>query len=74
MRGKGKQFVPHGGIVHMQFPGGGGYGPPGERATQDVARDLARGYISSQTAQDVYGLSAADVQGILAASQRGEDL
>ncbi len=52
---KGKQFVPHGGRVHMAFPGGGGYGDPKARDPALVRRDLRLGYISAETARDVYG-------------------
>ncbi len=72
MRGKGKQFVPHGVTVQMAFPGGGGYGPPGERDREAVRRDLARGYISEETARGLYGLSADDVEAVAAAVEKGE--
>jgi len=35
-------------------PGGGGYGPPEQRAPEAVARDLAEGAISAETARGVY--------------------
>ncbi len=61
MKGKGKQFVPHGRKVVMAFPGGAGYGDPSERPKELVLRDLARGYISAKTAAEVYGLSPKDI-------------
>ncbi|MEL6644245.1 MAG: hydantoinase B/oxoprolinase family protein [Pseudomonadota bacterium] len=72
MRGKGKQFVPHGGRVAMAFPGGAGYGNPEDRDRAAVMRDLALGYISAEAARDVYGLSAAEVEDTLARAKRGE--
>lgn len=36
-------------------PGAGGYGPPAERAQEAVARDLAEGVISAETAKRQYG-------------------
>ncbi|CAH2603620.1 Hydantoinase B/oxoprolinase family protein [Rhodovastum atsumiense] len=39
-------------------PGGGGYGPPAERAPEAVARDRAEGVIGADTAQATYGLTA----------------
>jgi len=57
MRGKGKQFVPHGRKVMMAFPGGAGYGNPAERDKNLVKRDLVLGFISEQEAREVYGLS-----------------
>ncbi len=72
MKGKGKQFVPHGARVHMAFPGGAGYGAPDERDPVAVKRDLALGYISSQVAADVYGLDKQDINETLASARRGE--
>ncbi|MCK0120289.1 hydantoinase B/oxoprolinase family protein [Loktanella sp. F6476L] len=74
MRGKGKQFVPHGRKVMMAFPGGAGYGQAKDRSANAVKKDLARGYISAASAADDYGLSAADIASVQAAVQRGEDL
>ena len=72
MKGKGKQFVPHGRKVVMAFPGGAGYGAPGEREQGSVERDLALGYISAEAARAEYGLSEGKVADVLAASRRGE--
>ena len=72
MKGKGKQFVPHGRRVMLAFPGGAGYGKAGERAPDLVRRDLARGYISEETAKRDYGLSDTEVADVLDAVKRGE--
>ena len=72
MRGKGKQFVPHGARVFLAFPGGGGYGPPAERDPEMVKRDLARGYISAQSAALDYGLSDIVIAAVLHAIKTGE--
>jgi N-methylhydantoinase B len=40
-------------------PGAGGFGSPGERHHEAVARDLAQGVISPAVARDVYGHSTA---------------
>ncbi|MEM6847878.1 MAG: hydantoinase B/oxoprolinase family protein [Pseudomonadota bacterium] len=69
---KGKQFVPEAARVVMAFPGGGGYGDPAQRDPALVRRDLARGYIDAAQARDVYGLSADEVEAVLAAARRGE--
>lgn len=74
MKGKGKQFVPHGRRVVLAFPGGAGYGKASDRDPDLVKRDLARGYISAEAAQKEYGLSAADVAGILEAVKHGRDI
>lgn len=55
MKGKGRQFVPHGQTVQLAFPGGGGYGDPKQRAAGLVARDIAGGYISRAAAKRDYG-------------------
>lgn len=65
MRGKGKQFVPHGQKVLLEFPGGGGYGPPSERDKNRIERDLRRGYISAAAAMRDYGLSKAQVAAVI---------
>lgn len=69
---KGKQFVPHGRKVMMAFPGGAGYGDPKERSKELVKRDLARGYISDETAEREYGLTAEDIAAVHSAVERGE--
>ncbi len=71
MRGKGKQFVPHGRKVMLAFPGGAGYGDPKERDPAKVKRDLARGYISAETAARVYGLPASEITEVEAAVRKG---
>ncbi len=72
MRGKGKQFVPHGRKVMMAFPGGAGYGAPSDRDPAEVKRDLARGYITPETAARDYGLSAQDIAAVAEAVRKGE--
>ncbi|MEM6305045.1 MAG: hydantoinase B/oxoprolinase family protein [Pseudomonadota bacterium] len=72
MRGKGKQFVPHGARVEMAFPGGGGYGPAGKRDPGLVRRDLARGYISAASAARDYGLSEEEIAAVLLAAKQGD--
>jgi len=74
MKGKGKQFVPHGHIVKMAFPGGAGYGPPELRDPALVMRDLAMGYITKDTARSVYGLTSAQIATAMAAALTGDDL
>ncbi|MEH6835808.1 MULTISPECIES: hydantoinase B/oxoprolinase family protein [Falsihalocynthiibacter] len=72
MKGKGKQFVPHGRKVMMAFPGGAGYGNPDERSKAQVMRDLALGYISNETATKDYNLCAEDIASVEAAVRKGE--
>ena len=72
MRGKGRQFVPHGGRVQMAFPGGGGYGAPEDRDPTQVRRDLALGYISAECARQEYGLGQDVIDEVLDRARRGE--
>ena len=74
MRVKGKQFVPHGREVMMAFPGGAGYGKPEDRDPEFVKRDLARGYISAETAAQEYGLSAKDIAAVEESVRNGEGI
>ena len=72
MHVKGKQFVPHGERVIMAFPGGAGYGDPSKRPIDLVKRDLARGYISPETAKRDYGLSQDDIEAVQAGVAKGD--
>ena len=74
MRGKGKQFVAHGRRVVMAFPGGAGYGLAADRPKASVMRDLARGYISAETAKRDYALSDTDIATVQDAIKMGIDL
>jgi len=56
MKAKSKQFVPEGMRVVMAFPGGAGYGDPAARDPALVERDLERGYISAEMAEQDYGV------------------
>jgi N-methylhydantoinase B len=69
LRGKGRQPVPQGARVKLEFPGGGGYGPAAERDREAVARDLRLGYISAQSARRDYGLSEAEIAAALEESR-----
>ena len=72
MKGKGKQFVPHGNHVKMAFPGGAGYGEPAEREMADVRRDLALGYITPEYASQYYQLTEDEIEQVLMQSRMGE--
>lgn len=48
-----------GDIFTIETPGGGGYGSPLRRDTQQVARDVLRGLVSREQARDVYGVAMA---------------
>jgi N-methylhydantoinase A/oxoprolinase/acetone carboxylase beta subunit/N-methylhydantoinase B/oxoprolinase/acetone carboxylase alpha subunit len=74
MKGKGKQFVPHGRRVVLSLPGGGGYGDPVERHRKTVLRDMAYGYISAEAATRDYGLTDGEIEALMRALGRGEDI
>jgi len=50
-----------GDVIEVETGGGGGYGPPSERAAELIRRDLVRGYISPQAAERDYGVRADQV-------------
>ena len=72
LKGKGKQFIPHGTKVILEFPGGGGYGEVRKRETASIKKDLAYGYISRQAAKDIYGLSQSDIDTVMQSVKKGE--
>jgi N-methylhydantoinase B len=74
MRGKGRQFVPHGRKVMLACPGGAGYGDARRRARSLVKRDLALGYISASVARETYGLTIAEIAEVDAAVRAGKSL
>jgi N-methylhydantoinase B len=45
-----------GDVVVLETGGGGGWGPPAERARGAIARDIARGYVSPAAAERDYGV------------------
>jgi N-methylhydantoinase B len=55
MKGKGFQDVPPGERMVVLTPGGGGIGAPAQRDRAQIARDVADGLISPETAREVYG-------------------
>ncbi|OGA80066.1 MAG: hypothetical protein A3G81_33775 [Betaproteobacteria bacterium RIFCSPLOWO2_12_FULL_65_14] len=55
-----KQPLKPGDGVHACSPGGGGFGEPLERDTEELERDLNLGYVSRATAERDYGAVIAD--------------
>ena len=43
--------------VHLETPGGGGYGQPFERDPKAVARDVALGFVSAENSQEKYAVA-----------------
>jgi N-methylhydantoinase B len=52
------RFAP-GDELELRLPGAGGFGPAEERDPADVARDVAMGYVSAESAEAAYGLATA---------------
>jgi len=50
-------LVQEGDVVCLETGGGGGYGPPAERARELVERDVLRGYVSKEAAARDYGVT-----------------
>ena len=57
-----KVTVKAGDIITIMTPGGGGYGDPFTRDPESVARDVAKGLVSTAAAQSDYGV-ALDAKG-----------
>ena len=64
MRNKGTQSIPSGDRLHLEMPGGGGYGDPMNRDPARVAIDVRDGMVSAQAAKEHYGV-VLDGQGAL---------
>jgi N-methylhydantoinase B len=73
LKGKGRQSVPEGARVRMAFPGGGGYGPVTERAPTDLARDIARGYVTEDAARRDWGADDDLIETARRAAKAGRD-
>src|SRR6185312_5875719 len=51
LKPKGLAVVPPGDRLVVEMPGGGGMGPPSERDTNSLARDVRLGYVSAEAAR-----------------------
>ena len=56
---RGAQTIPAGDRLVVEMPGGGGLGRPEQRPPEQVARDVAYGYVSWEAARDVYRVRIA---------------
>jgi len=54
--GKSEQVLNQGDVLTLEEAGGGGLYAPEDRARERVVADVKNGYISPETAEDVYGL------------------
>jgi N-methylhydantoinase B len=61
---KGRTTLQPGEAVRLDLPGGGGYGPPGERARSAVLADIEAELVSPEAAETTYGIAPAPKAGI----------
>jgi len=54
LKSKGLQFIKPGETVVLELPGGGGYGVATERNKEAVRSDIEDGYITQQSADELY--------------------
>jgi N-methylhydantoinase B len=54
-----KLLLKKGDVFSVQYGGGGGRGNPFDRPAKDVLEDVWNGYISKETARNVYGVAVA---------------
>ena len=55
---KGAFPVPADGLIVVEVPGSGGYGPPAKRDPAALADDLKNGYVSEDAARKDYGVES----------------
>jgi N-methylhydantoinase B len=58
----------HGDLVSLRTSGSGGYGDPRERDPEQVARDVALGYVSPERAREAYGVVVDPTSGTVDAA------
>jgi N-methylhydantoinase B len=46
-------------VVHVDLPGGGGYGDPLKRDTEKVRWDVIEGYITPEESEQKYGVAVS---------------
>jgi len=68
LRQKGQQPIPSGDSLHLEMPGGGGFGSPLDRDPEAVARDVRDGLVSREAAAEAYGVVLQADGGIDAAA------
>ena len=75
MRGKGRQFVPHG-CARQSWRSRAvrATARSAERDPALVRRDLADGYVSQASARDDYGFDQDEIDRVLMGVERGEDI
>lgn len=64
--GKARVTLGPDGMVRLETPGGGGWGPATEREPERVAADVEQGYVSREQAEALYGVVLDEAGGVLA--------
>ena len=54
--------VEPGDVILLETPGSGGFGHPEERAAQSLAADIRDGYVTSEAAEQLYGVRKSDAE------------
>ena len=57
LQAKGQQTIPPHERLHLELPGGAGFGDPFERPAERVAEDVRNGLVSMASARDDYGVA-----------------
>ena len=57
LQAKGQQTIPPHERLHLELPGGAGFGDPFERPAEHVAEDVRNGLVSMASARDDYGVA-----------------
>jgi N-methylhydantoinase B len=60
LKSRGNQIIPKGDRLIVEMPGGGGLGNAAERDPALVADDLRNGFISRESAQEIYKVVVRD--------------
>ena len=59
LHAKALKDLTKGEIIHINLPGGGGYGDPFKRDPERVLRDVIEGYVTADEAEKSYGVAVA---------------
>lgn len=60
LKSRGTQLIPKGDRLIVEMPGGGGLGDPAERDPDLVAEDIRNGFITKESARDLYKVAVRD--------------